>query len=112
MCRSSAATGLIVEASRMLHERVGVLSSLECGAAMRTLVTDARRVFSLPTRVASSWSDFVIFPSMFVDETKSTIIYGIHELRHTKLRSNLERYIHITPAPSSEVSHNPRWVGS
>ena len=38
--------GLIVKASRVLHETVGVFSDPEHGVAMRTVETAARRVAS------------------------------------------------------------------
>ena len=62
MRRRSATTRLIVEASRVLQETVGVLSELERGAAMRALETASRRVASCKTRAASLRSELVIVP--------------------------------------------------
>ena len=44
MRRRFATTGLIIEASNVLHEIVGVLSDPEHGAAMRTVGTATKRV--------------------------------------------------------------------
>ena len=44
MWRRSATTRLIVEASRVLHKMVGVLSDLECVMDMRVSGNSTRRV--------------------------------------------------------------------
>ena len=62
MQRRSATTELIVKASCVLQEIVGVLSEPERGAAMRSLGTASRRVASCKTRVVSSRSELVIVP--------------------------------------------------
>ena len=71
-----ANTGLIVEASCMLHKMVGVLSDLDRGAAMRASGTVTRRVDSWRTRVASSRLELVIWPSRLVSKTKSAMMSG------------------------------------
>ena len=60
--RRSATTGLIMEASRVLKDTVGVLSEPERGAAMRAFGTSLRRVASCKIRAASSRSELVIVP--------------------------------------------------
>ena len=62
MRRKSATTGLIVEASRVIQETVGVLSKTERGAAMQALGTASRRVASYRTRATISRSKLVILP--------------------------------------------------
>ena len=54
MRRRSATTRLIMKASHMLQETVGVLSEPERGAAMRALGTALRRVASCKMRAVSS----------------------------------------------------------
>ena len=73
MWRRSATTRLIVDASRMLHEMVGMLYEPEHGAAMRTDGTDAGRVASWRMRTATSRTEFVRFPSSLVVDTKSSM---------------------------------------
>ena len=58
----SATTGLIMEASFVLQETVGVLSEPERGAAMLALGTASRRVASCKTRAARLRSELVIVP--------------------------------------------------
>ena len=62
MQRKSATAGLIVEASCVLQETVGVLSESERGVAMRALGTAPMSLASYKTRVAISRSEFVIAP--------------------------------------------------
>ena len=62
MRRRSATTRLIMEASRMPQETVGVLSEPERSAAMRALGNASRRVASYKTRVVSLRSELVIVP--------------------------------------------------
>ena len=62
MWRRSATTGLVMEASHVLQETVGVLSEPERGAAMRSLGTASRRVASCKIRAARSRSELVIVP--------------------------------------------------
>ena len=70
MRRISAITRLIMEASRVLQETVGVLSGPERGTAMRALGTDLRRVTSCKTRAAGLRSELVIVPWGLVKDTK------------------------------------------
>ena len=44
MRRKSATAGLVAEASRLLHEMVDMIFNPDCGTAMRTVGTAARRV--------------------------------------------------------------------
>ena len=76
MQRRSAITGLVVEASRVIHEMVSVLSKPECGEAMRAVETAARMVALWRTRAVISRLDFVGKTLVFVDETNYVIIYG------------------------------------
>ena len=62
MRRRSATIGLIIEASCVLQETVGVLSEPERGATILALGTALRRVASCRTRAASSRSELVILP--------------------------------------------------
>ena len=71
MRRRSATTGLIMEASCVLQEKVGVLSEPEHGDAMLALGTASRRVASYKTRAASLISEFVIVPWGFGRESKT-----------------------------------------
>ena len=84
MRRRSATTGLIMEASRMLQEKLGVLSEPECGAAMQALGDPSRRVASYKTRAARSRSDLVIVPWRLVKDTKLLIMSGGKGCRHTR----------------------------
>ena len=72
----SATTRLIAEASRMLHETASMLSEPGRGTAMRAGGTASNTIASRRTREASSRLDFVIVPSVFLDETKSVMISG------------------------------------
>ena len=74
MRRRYATIGFIAEASHALHKMVGVLSGLECGAAMSAVGTVIRRVASWIMRAMSSRLECVIVPLRFVDETKSAIM--------------------------------------
>ena len=103
MRRSFLTTRLIVKASRMLSETVGVLSDPECGAAMCVVGNSTRRVVLWRTSTASSGLEFVIVPSIFVDETKYEMISGGQGWRHTKFWIDPEGSIYISPAPRSEA---------
>ena len=76
MWRRSATTGLIVEASRVLQEMVGVLSNPEHDAAMRASRTASKRVASWITRAARFRLDFVMVTLIFFDNTKSAMMLG------------------------------------
>ena len=75
MRRSSATTGLIIKASRVFQETVGVLSESECGASMQVLGTDSRRVASFRMRAARSRSELAIVPLGLVNETNSEVLH-------------------------------------
>ena len=62
MKRRSTNTRLIMEASYVLQETVGVLSEPERGSTMPALRTASRRVTSCKMRGASSRSELVIVP--------------------------------------------------
>ena len=74
MRRRSVTTGLIMEASCVLQETVGVLSEPERSAAVRALWTSSRRVASFKTRSASLRLELVIVPWRLVEDTKLVII--------------------------------------
>ena len=111
MRRKSATIGLIIEASHMLKETVGVLSEPERGAAMQALGTASRRVASCITRATRLRSELVIVPLGLVDETNSSVTSYGQGYRQTRLRPVMARSIHVPPAPSPDASQNPRWVG-
>ena len=73
MRRRSATTGLIIEASYVLHETVGVLLEPERGAAMQSLGTALGRVDSCITRATRSRSEFIIVSSGLVENTNSAV---------------------------------------
>ena len=73
MGRSSATTGLIIEAPRVLKETIGVFSEPECGASMRALGAASRRVASYITRAASSRYELVIVSLGLVGDTGSVV---------------------------------------
>ena len=85
MRRTSATTGLIVKASFVLEEIVGVLSGPERGMSMRDSGTFSRRVSSWRTRVEISRSEFAIFPLRLVNKTKYTMISDGQGCRQTRL---------------------------
>ena len=62
MRRGSVTTGLIMEASCVLQETVGVLSKPEHGASMQALGTASRSLASCKTRSASLRLELVIVP--------------------------------------------------
>ena len=70
MRRRSATTGLMVDASCVLHNTVVVLSKPERGASMRDSGNAVRRVILLRTRVMSSRLEFVSCPYRLVINTK------------------------------------------
>ena len=76
MRRRYATTRLISEASCVIHETVSVLYEQAHGVDICTVGTDAaaRRVALGRTRTASSRLEFVILPSIFVDENKSAMM--------------------------------------
>ena len=60
----------------MLQETMGVLSNPERGAASLASGTSASRVASWRTSTTSSKSEFVIVPSLFVEESRSAMMSG------------------------------------
>ena len=70
MQRKCTTIGLILEASRVLHNKMGVLYNLERDAPMCASGTATSRVASWITRAASSRSELVICPSRLVADTK------------------------------------------
>ena len=76
MQRGSATTGLIVEASYVIQEMMGVLSDPEHGAAMRIVGTSTRRVTSWITRATILMSEFVIVSLRVFNKTKSVMMSG------------------------------------
>ena len=96
----------------MLQETVGVLSNPERGAASLASGTDVSRVASWRTSAASSKSEFVIVPSLFIDDTRSAMMSSGQGWRHARSFPELDGSSHKPPAPSPEASQNPRWVGS
>ena len=58
----------------MLQETVGVLSDPERGAASLDSGTAASRVASWRKSATISRSELVIFPSLFVEETRSAMM--------------------------------------
>ena len=85
MCRRSATTGLIIEASRVLQETAGALSEPERGIDMRALETASRRVASCITRTEILRSDFTIVPCGLVDENNSEVTSAGQGCRQTRL---------------------------
>ena len=109
--RRSATTGFIVEASFMLQETVGVLYDPDRGAASLASGTAVSRFASWRTSAASSKSELVIVPSLFVEETRSAMMSASQGWRHTRSFPEWDGSSHTSPAPSPEVLQNPRWVG-
>ena len=103
---------IYVEASFVLQETVGVLSDPERGAASLASGTAASRVALWRTNLARSKSEFVIVPSLFVNETRLAMMSGGQGWCHTRSFPELEGSSHTPPAPRPEASQNPRWVGS
>ena len=97
MQRRSATTGLMVNASRVLHKTVGVLSNTERGAAIVASGHASRRVASWRTRASSSRLEFVRFPSGFLSEIIAVMISGGQGCRHTRLVPDLDGFIHTHP---------------
>ena len=85
MRRRSATTRLILKASRVIYDTVGVLSDPERGAFMHSSGTASRRVALWITRAASYRSEFVIVPLIFVNGNKSVMVSGGQGCRQTRL---------------------------
>ena len=84
MRRRSATNGLIVDASFVLQETVGVLYEPKHGSAMRASGTDARSVASCRTSAANYRLKLIIFPSLFVKEMRLAMIYSGQGWHHIK----------------------------
>ena len=85
MQRRSTTIMLIIKASRVLQEMVGVLFEPENSAAMRALGTDVRRMASCRTRAASSRSELEIAPCGLVNDNKSEVTSAGKGYRQTIL---------------------------
>ena len=77
-------TVFIVEASFMLQETVGVLSYPERGAVSLDYGTAASRVALWKTSAASSRSELVIVPSLFVEERRLEMMSAGQGWRYTR----------------------------
>ena len=95
----------------MLQETVGVFSDPERGAARLASGTAMIRVASWRTSAASSRSELVIVPSLFVEEMRSEMMSTGQGWRHTISFPERYRSSHTPPDPSPEASQNLRWVG-
>ena len=85
MQRRSATTRLIIEASRVLQETVGVLSEPDRGAAMKDLRTASRRVASCKMRAVSLRSELAIVLCGLINGTISEVTSAGQGLLQTRL---------------------------
>ena len=108
----SAATGLIVDSSLVIQETVILLSVPEHWAAIHASGTDERSVALCRMITANTRLEFVIVPSLFVEDSSLAMMSSGQGWRHTKYCPNNEGSIHTPPDPRPEASQNPRWVGS
>ena len=76
MQRRYATTGLIIEASHKLQERVGMLSKPERGAAMRALGTATSRMASCRMKAVRFRSELVIVTLGLAYDTNSAVTSG------------------------------------
>ena len=104
----SATTGLMVDASLVLQETVGMLYDSDRGASIVASRHVSSRVASWRTRVASSGSEFVRVPSEFLYKISALMKSGGQGCRHKRLAPNPGGFIHTPPAPMPEASQNPR----
>ena len=72
----SVTTKLMVDASRVLQETVGVLSNPERGAAIVASGHTSRRVALGRTRAASLRSELVILPPLFLSGINAAMMSG------------------------------------
>ena len=70
----SVTTKLMVDASRVLQETVGVLSNPERGAAIVASGHTSRRVALGRTRAASSRSELVSVPPLFLSDINAAMM--------------------------------------
>ena len=88
-----------------------VLSETERGTASLSSVNSARRVTLWRTSEASSRSELVIVPYLFVAEKMLVTMSSGHGWHQTKYCPDHNRSNHTPPTPSTEIFQNPRWVG-
>ena len=111
MRRKSTTTGLIVKASFVLQQTVGVLYDPEKETSSLASGTAARRVASLRTSMSSSRSDLVIVPSLFVDETRLETMSASQRWHHIKSFPEHDGSSHTPPARVSRRHRTPDgWV--
>ena len=108
MQRRSATTGLMVDASLVLQETVGVLSDPDRGAAMVASGHVSIKVASWRTRASTSRSEFVRVPSGFLSKISALVMSGGQGFRHTRLVPDTDRFSHTPPALMPEASQNLR----
>ena len=77
MRRRPETTGLVVDASLVLQETVGMLSDPDQGVDIFFSGHISSRVASWRTRAASSRSEFVRVPSGFLSEISALILCGV-----------------------------------
>ena len=85
MRRRSTTTGLMVDASQVLQEMVGMLSYPERGAAIFASGHVSRRVASWRTRAESLRSKIFRVPSGFLSEISAVMMSGGQGCCHTRL---------------------------
>ena len=112
MRRRPETTGLVVDASLVLQETVGMLYDSDRGASIVASRHVSSRVASWRTRVASSGSEFVRVPSEFLSEISELMMLGSQGCRHMILVPDLGRFSHTSPALMPEAFQNPRCVVS
>ena len=108
MRKRSATTKLVVDASLVLQETVGVLSDPNQGAAIVDSGHVSSRVASWRTRAASLRSEFLRVPSGFLSNISALMMSGGQGYRHTRLFPDPYGFSHTPPAPMPEALQNPR----
>ena len=103
---------LMVNASLMLQETVGVLSDPDRGAVIVASGHVSSRVASWRTRAASLRSEFVRVPSVFLSKISALMMSGGQGCCHTRIVPDPDRFGHTPAAPMPEALQNHRWVGS
>ena len=99
MLRSLSTTELMVEASRKIHEIVGVLSLLDVGIHHAGNSMMELKNASLRTSAASSGSKLVMVPSGLMKLTSFQTVLAGHFTHQTKLIPTLFGSIQTPPAP-------------
>ena len=97
MQRWSTATGLMVDASQVLQETVGVLSNPGRGAAIVASGHVSRRVALWRTRAASLKSEFVRVLCRFLSAISDATMSGGQGCHHMRLVPNLDGFSHTPP---------------